>query len=281
MLGFLYKNRVGRLIRLIFTHRWISSVAGFLADSRMSRFFIKPFIKRYKIDISEYEVPARGYTTFNEFFCRKLKPNKRTIDSGPDSVISPADGNILVIEKLSPESSFFVKESKFDLEVFLQDKELAKEFQEGCLFLLRLAPHDYHRFHFPFDSVSSEPKVINGKFESVNPIVYQSGIQPLTENERHLIILNSEKFGKVLFLPVGAMMVGKINYSFKPGKFYKKADEFGCFAFGGSSIVMIFSKGVVAPNQAFIQNSFMNKETGIKMGLCVAKHYKNAQNLSN
>ncbi len=271
MLGFLYKSRVGSLIRLVFVCRWFSWSAGFWADSKVSSFFIKPFIKRYKIDMSECEVPEGGYKTFNEFFYRKLKPGTRQIDLNPNNVISPADCKLLVIERLSSESSFFVKTCKFDLENFLQDKELANAFAEGTLFLFRLAPENYHRFHCPFDCVPGQPKIINGKFESVNPIVYKSGVQPLTENERHLIVLNSDIFGKVLFVPVGAMIVGKIKYSFKPGEFYKKGDELGFFAFGGSSIVMIFKKGAVVPNQAFIQKSLQNQETEIKMGQGVGK----------
>lgn len=271
MLVFLYTNKFGKIVRVLLTWRWLSSVSGFWADSKISRFFINSFIKSYKIDMSEYEIPADGYKTFNEFFYRKLKPGARLIDLNPNSVVSPADCSLLVIERLNSESSFFVKESKFNLEAFLQNKNLASEFVQGTVFLFRLAPHNYHRFHFPFDCVANQPQRIKGKFESVNPVVYKSGVQPLTENERHLIILNSEKFGKVLFVSVGAMLVGKVVETYDSTKFHKKGDEVGYFAFGGSSIVMIFQKGVVAPDGVFSQNSLQNQETVVKMGQIVAK----------
>jgi phosphatidylserine decarboxylase len=82
--------------------------------------------------------------------------------------------------------------------------------------------------------------------------------------------LNSEKFGQVLFVPVGAMLVGKIVETYQPDKFYKKSDEIGYFAFGGSSIVMIFKKGSILPIENFIQNSLHDHETRVSMGQCIA-----------
>ena len=271
MLNFLYKNFIGRRIRLPFTHTFFSKIGGSIADSSVSRHFIKSFIKRNKIDMSDYVVPDGGYPTFNEFFYRKLKPNKRLIDTDSDSIISPADSKLLVIPEINAQAYFFVKTCKFDIESFLQNKDLASEFVGGTVFLFRLAPKNYHRFHFPFDCVASQPQLIKGKLESVNPIVYKSGVQPLTENERHLIILDSEKFGKVLFVPVGAMLVGKVVETYDPEKFHKKGDEIGYFAFGGSSIVMIFKKGVVTSDETFSQNSLHDRETEVRMGHRVDK----------
>jgi phosphatidylserine decarboxylase len=101
-------------------------------------------------------------------------------------------------------------------------------------------------------------------------VVYKSGVQPLTQYERHLIILNSEKFGQVLFIPVGAMLVGKIVETYQPDKFYKKSDEIGYFAFGGSSIVMLFKNGSIIPNEIFIQNSLHDHETQVSLGQAIA-----------
>lgn len=266
MLNFFYKNFIGRFVRLPFTCLFFSKIGGSFANLKLSRYFIKSFIKRNKINMSDYVVPDSGYQTFNEFFYRKLKLNKRIIDSDLNSVISPADSKLLVIPEINAQTYFFVKTCKFDFEKFLQNRALANEFYGGTMFLFRLAPENYHRFHFPFDCIASQPKLINGKLESVNPIVYKSGVQPLTENERHLIILDSEKFGKVLFVPVGAMLVGKITETYDSEKFHKKGDEIGYFAFGGSSIVMIFKKGVITPDENFIQNSLHDRETAVRMG---------------
>jgi len=221
--------------------------------------------------MSEFIIPEGGYKTFNEFFYRKLKPKTRVINFDENVVTSPADCNVFAIQELSEDSTFFVKNCKFDISRFLKDDDLAATYKNGTLLLFRLAPQDYHRFHFPFDCVPGAVKSLHGKLESVNPVVYRSGVQPLTENERHLTTLNSQNFGPVQFIPVGAMVVGKIVETFTPNSFYTKADEAGYFAFGGSSIVMLFKKDVIKITDEILQNSQNNIETSIKMGQSVAQ----------
>lgn len=271
ILNFLYKNKIGRIIRPILTIRIVSKIIGWTADRSVSRFFIKPFIKKHQIDMSKFIEPSDGYKTFNEFFYRSLKPGSREIDTNYNNVISPADSKLFAIQELKDYSTFFIKECKFNLAKFLKNEILAEEYKSGTLLLFRLAPTDYHRFHFPFDCIPGNIEIINGKFESVNPTVYKSGIQPLTENERHLIKLNSEIFGQVLCVPVGAMFVGKIHATFQPNEEYKKGTEMGYFAFGASSLVMIFKPSLIKINETILQSSANNIETQVKMGQAVAR----------
>lgn len=277
MLNFLYQNKIGKTIRTLLTKQFVSKLLGWAADRSFSRHFISSFIKTHKINMIEFIIPEGGYKSFNEFFYRKLKPGTRTINFAEGIVTSPADCNVFAIQELSEDSTFFVKNCKFNIYRFLQDQALAETYKNGTLLLFRLAPQDYHRFHFPFDCVPSQIKIIHGKLESVNPIVYKSGIQPLTENERHLISLNSHIFETVLFVPVGAMVVGKIVETFTPNLFYIKGTETGYFAFGGSSIVMLFKKDIITVADEILQNSEKSLETSIKMGEFVAQKY----NLSN
>jgi phosphatidylserine decarboxylase len=271
MLNFLYKNKAGKIVRRIFTNKAASKIVGIEADSKISRKQIKPFIKKNKINMDEFLVPEGGYKTFNEFFYRNLKPGTRTIDSNENVISSPADCHSYVIPKLTAESTFFVKECKFDLKKFLKDKKLAKEYENGTLILFRLSPADYHRFHFPFECTPGKANHIKGNYESVNPIAYESGVQPLTENVRRLIILKSKNFGQVLFVEVGAMFVGKIHETFKPNQKYKKGDEAGYFAFGASSLVLLFKPNTIQINDELLQNSQDYKETEVKMGQAIAK----------
>ena len=134
------------------------------------------------------------------------------------------------------------------------------------MMLFRLAPYDYHRFHFPVDCFATKSKNINGILESVNPIVYKSGIQPLTENERQIIILKNDVFGEIVVVLVGAMFVGKIVQTYLPDKNYKKGEEIGYFEFGGSSIVVLVKKDALKIKENFIKNSQEGFETEVKMG---------------
>lgn len=64
-----------------------SQTQGKHFDDPASVSHIGPFIKTYKLDLTELlEENVTKYGTFNEFFYRKLKENARPIDSKDDPV---------------------------------------------------------------------------------------------------------------------------------------------------------------------------------------------------
>ena len=129
---------------------------------------IVPFIEEAEINISEAKKKVEEFTSFNDFFYRELKAGARKIDYSEDVLISPADGKILAYENIKDKDKFFVKGDKFSLEEFFRDKELAKKYEDGVFVIIRLAPVDYHRFHFPADGNISESKLIDGWYYSVS-----------------------------------------------------------------------------------------------------------------
>ncbi len=271
-LHFLYKNTVGKIVRSCLTKPWASSLAGWMCDKRFSAYYIKPFINTYAINMHESENPIAHFKTFNEFFIRRLNPTARPFDNHPATVISPADGTLMVIENISQNMLFPVKESKFDLTTFLGDQKLAQEFEGGTLLLFRLAPWDYHRFHFPITCTPSKATRIKGIFESVHPLAYFSGIQPLTQNERHLTLLKTDHFGEVAMLSVGALFVGAIKETYIADSKHKKGDEAGYFCFGGSTIVLVFKKNTLKIKPEYIQSTKKGIETPLKMGTTIGYH---------
>lgn len=270
-LNFLYNNYLGSIIRKVIHKKFISQVLGWYQDSWLSKFKIKPFIKKYNIKMSDFLLSADQFKSFNDFFIRKLKPGVRPILDDKTAVISPADSKLLVISDVSLGVDFFVKNKHFNLKTFFQNELFTQKYKNGLMLIFRLAPSDYHRYHFPFDCFAGNSKIINGILESVNPIVYKSGVQPLYENERQLIMLNSDLFGDVAFVSVGAMFVGKIVQTYEPNKNYKKGDEIGYFEFGGSSLVMLFEKDKIKIKQLFLNNSAQGYETEVKMGQIITE----------
>lgn len=271
-LEFIYLTWIGQKIRNVFAKKKIiSQIYGMYQNSFLSKRKIKSFVERHKINVAELKKPLSEFSSFNDFFIHKLKAGSRKINQNENNVISPCDGKLFVIPNISISNTFFIKNKKFTLDKFLNNRELAKKYKEGAMFIFRLAPYDYHRFHFPFGCISSSPKTISGNFESVNPLVYKLGLNPLIENERQLVILNSNKFSKVVFVTVGALLVGKISFSYDHNKKANKADEFGFFEFGGSTIVLLFKKDVIKIPSRFIINSQKNYETEVRMGQIVAE----------
>ncbi len=266
LMSFVYTHKLGNYIRPILTKKFISSMYGAYQNSIFSKHLITPFVHKHHINMEEFEQPKKGYRSFNDFFIRKLKPGIRSIDQSPKKLISPADSKLFVIPKLTQNSTFFVKQLPFNLETFLCDQKLANEYEHGTMLIFRLAPYDYHRFHFPAAGTPETPAVIKGKLDSVNPLVYKAGFQPLLSNERHIITLQTQDFDTILMVPVGAMLVGKIVETYTPQKAVNKGDEAGYFAFGGSTVVLLFRHGAIKIKEDFIQNSSQGFETVVKMG---------------
>lgn len=255
---------------LLTSNKWASVVAGSLANTRLSSWYVPRFVKHYNLQESDFENPLKSYKTFNEFFVRKLKPGVRSVTLEENEVASPADGAVLVIEHIGESTAFPIKGVTFDLENLLKNKALAQEFHGGTAFVIRLAPWDYHRLHFPLSGVPTVHSVIHGKLESVHPFVYSCGIQPLTVNERHLTLFKTAWAGTVALIPVGALFVGAITETYTPNKFYNKGDEMAYFSFGGSTIVVLFKKDTITVSQEILERSAQGKETPVKMGQSIA-----------
>ena len=273
LLCYLYdkKNFFARIV-LFFIARisMFSHLYGLWQKRTASKEKIAPFVKDFFIDSSEFEKPLSEFISFNDFFIRKLKKTVRPVDQDPSVCVMPADGRCLVIENIDLSDGFYVKGEKFTLSSFIKNKTLIEKFSGGSLAIIRLAPVDYHRFHFPFDCFAHTPALINGPLFSVNPIALKNNISILSKNKRMITELDSEIFGRVLYVEIGATNVGSIHQTFEIG-IYKKGEEKGYFSFGGSSIVLLFEKEKIRFDQDLIDASNKKMETKVKEGTSLGK----------
>ena len=266
----LYKSQIGKLILPVATRPFVSKLIGSYHDTQFSRRHIKPFIKKFNINMAEAEEPnPEAYRSFNHFFTRKLKNKARPICSQPESITSCADGALLVIENISKLNRFPVKNISFSLETFFNNPKLAKKYYGGTVLVFRLAPWDYHRFHFPATGTPSRPQRIKGGYDSVDHAAFGPR-QPLHTNERQLFSLSTEKFGTIMIAPVGALCVGKIIHTYIPQQLQNKGAECGYFCFGGSTVVLVFEKNSITIRADILKNSACGKETLVKMGEAIA-----------
>ena len=257
-----YGNPLGRLAQWLLIRRWIVSAwYGRRMDTLSSSLKIKPFIEQYGLDEGEFAESVDDYNSFNEFFYRKLKPDARPIDAANDSVVFPADGRHLAFADITAESNFFVKGQSFDLAIFLGDADLAKRYEGGSMILSRLCPVDYHRFHFPCEGNPCPPRFINGWLYSVNPIALVTRPSIFWENKRVVTAIESPSLGQVQFVDIGATMVGSIRQTYTPGETVAKGEEKGYFAFGGSSVAVLFEKGRVEFDADLLENTVNGFET--------------------
>ncbi len=243
-----------------------SRMAGRWAHSKKSRRYIPRFIEKYSINTDEIAQPVESFNSFNDFFIRKLKPEARSLSADPRAILSPADGSALVMQNITQNTLYPTKKVSLSTEKMLQNKALAQKFDGGTAFVIRLAPWDYHRFHFPLSGLPGKARVVAGRYESVSPAVYQAGIQPLEVNERHIIIYQPDKTSTVAIILVGALFVGSIVETYTPGLPYKAGDEMGYYEFGGSTIVLLFQKDTITVMPEIVADSAQGKETPVKMG---------------
>ena len=227
---------------------------------------VSPFIEKYGLDPEDFAESPDSFASFNEFFYRKLKPAARPVDADESSVVFPADGRHLGFPKASAIDGVFVKGQKFDLPRLLGDAELAARHADGALVLSRLCPVDYHRFHFPVAGTPGETRMIDGPLFSVSPIALRRRLEFLWTNKRTITRLNTERFGTVLLLEIGATCVGTIRQTFQSGQPVAKGQEKGYFAFGGSSTITIFEPGAVTLAADLVGNSSRQIELYARVG---------------
>eukprot|EP01113_Clastostelium_recurvatum_P032709 TRINITY_DN4235_c0_g1_i1.p1 TRINITY_DN4235_c0_g1~~TRINITY_DN4235_c0_g1_i1.p1 ORF type:complete len:575 (+),score=184.18 TRINITY_DN4235_c0_g1_i1:53-1726(+) len=237
-------------------------------DDPKSKKEIPGFIAFHQLNVDEMLDPLDSFKNFNEFFYRKLKPSARPISSPEDPrvAVSPADCRINVFPVIDEATRVWIKGRHFTLSNLLLDEDLAKKYEGGSLVIARLAPQDYHRFHLPVDGQLASNAPYDGTYYTVNPIAIREQIDVYTENKRMRTTIHSPQFGEVLYMAVGATMVGSINITSQQGAQIKKGDEHGYFAFGGSTVLVLFEKGTIRFDEDLVLNSVKPIETLIKMG---------------
>ena len=262
-LVWLYYNPIGEAtLWALAKRKLVSTIYGNMMDRTSSAKKIHPFIEDFDIDMSVAQ--KQEFNNFNDFFTRKLKDEARPIDTSSNIVVSPADGKILAYTDIS-NSDFIIKGKRFDVSSFLDNPDLAQKYHDGSLLIIRLAPFDCHRFHFPVSGNLSPNKKIDGDYYSVNPFALRKKAEIFCLNKREYTILSNPLFGDVIMAEVGATLVGSIEQTFK-GSSVNKGEEKGYFKFGGSTVVLLFEKSKILIDEDLLINTAKGYETTVKMG---------------
>ncbi|MDE6501576.1 MAG: phosphatidylserine decarboxylase [Ruminococcus sp.] len=257
----LYCTFSGRLLLKILTAPVISKTAGKLMDSPFSIIFIKIFIKNHNIDTSQYVM--KKFRSYNEFFTRKVKPEKRPIDYRENHLISPCDAKLSVY-RINRNSIFKIKNSLYRVADLLANDFMARRYDGGYCFIYRLEVDDYHRYCYIDSGLKTDNIFIKGELHTVNPIALKK-YNIYKRNAREYTVLHTDNFGDVIQIEVGALMVGKIcNYHGK--HYFTKGEEKGMFQFGGSTIIQLFEKNRICPDMDILRNTKNGFETVVYYG---------------
>lgn len=122
-----------------------------------------------------------------------------------------------------------------------------------------------------------ESKLIEGQYYTVNPMAIRAGhISVFSENVRSVTYIDSDHHGRVAYVCIGAMLVGSIVLTSKKGERVKRMDEHGYFAFGGSTIVLLFPPTTERGKSLhwdgdLVRNSSDQMETLVKVGMRIGR----------
>jgi phosphatidylserine decarboxylase len=250
-----------RILRLIPRER-ITRALGHLTDARVPQAVLNPVLKiysrAYNVDMSEAVEPAEGFATFNEFFTRRLRDGLRPIDPDPDVIISPSDGRLDDAGDIDEGRTFVVKGQRYDAAELLGSASDAEQYAGGRYVVVYLSPRDYHRVHSPADGRIHKVRHLPGTLFPVNEFGVKHVPLLFAKNERVAMFLETEQYGSIAVVMVGAMVVGRITLSFdgppRPSlngpvveRWYdeetlpaiRKGDELGAFQLGSTVVLLL------------------------------------------
>lgn len=270
---FLYGSPVGKIINPLVTSKFFSQCYGYLQDAPASSNKVRPFIEKFNIDIGQYEPGTRPaidikdtYRTFNEFFIRQFKKGKRPFVQESSRMGAFAEARYVGFSAMDDSSVYPVKGKHLHARDLIANDEVYKDFEGGPLMIARLCPVDYHRYHYPDAGRVLTHFPIKGIFDSVNPIALKMKSKIFIKNERYCSILETENFGKIAYIEVGATCVGKIIQSHQWTDEFRRGEEKGYFLFGGSTVIILGQKGLWKPSADILENTSKGIETYLHLG---------------
>ena len=264
-LRFAYETLLGRTLwSVLFGSRAVSAWMGRRYDAPRSKKDIAALASIPGCRWEEAEKPLADYASFNDFFTRRLKPGARPVGEG---LVSPADGRLRLYLDADADRPFPLKGATRSLRTVFDGAAPAGRYD---IAVVRLAPVDYHRFHFPCDcATEAGVRTIPGKYHSVNPIALVRCPDVYADNERQIVKCRAA-FGDFWLVDVGAFGVGTIVQTFA-GAQHAKGDEKGYFKFGGSTVILIAPAGAVAFDADLVRNSSESLETRVLCGETIGR----------
>ena len=194
--------------------RWVGHLADLPLPGPLLRAVIRAYSRFYSVDWSEVAEPLEAFSTFNAFFTRRLRDGARAVSGGP-CVVSPSDSRLSAFGSIPVDGRLEqIKGRTYSIEALLGSAEDAALFREGVYATLYLSPSMYHRVHSPVDGRIRSWRYLPGRLFPVNSLAVRSVDGLFTVNERVAVFLETNAFGPVALVLVGATNVGRITLGF-------------------------------------------------------------------
>lgn len=280
-LTFLYGNVLGRLLlKYVAAAPWFSRWQGKRRDRPESKDDILPFLEENHIDLSDGGYGPGWhldeFLTFNAFFARQrnyeayyaaLRKNGLLADLDAEHPQLPAVADArLSVCPVDPDLTIPVKQSVYTLPELLgkDHRHLDLEtFEGGYCLIFRLGVDDYHRYVFPDRGRLLDRYFLPGELHTVRPVSERYRV--FARNARSVSILDTDHFGPLLQVEVGAMLVGHIVEHPLKTLTFDALQEKGYFEFGGSTILLVTGPEV-AIDPDLLEASRQGHEVRVRLG---------------
>lgn len=231
--------------------------------SPLSRKMIPKYIKKHSIPMQDFQ--KQEYRSFAEFFSRRKQFS--ITDPAPSHFTSPCDGWLSAYPVL-PDSSFAIKGSYYRLCDLIENEELAKTYSGGLCLIFRLTASDYHHYTFVDNGYMNKNHLIEGALHSVQPIAC-AAFPVYRLNRRCWTLLDTDNFGPVVQIEVGALAVGGIVNESEETAF-RKGDTMGHFELCGSTIVLLIQKDQIELRPEIKTATEAGQEFRVTQGMRIA-----------
>lgn len=245
-----------QLIRLLPRVR-LSQAVGRLCDRQLhpqvSKVVALAYTKAYRVNMEEALVEG-AFPCFDAFFTRRLRSGVRVVSE--DGVVSPADGLLSAAGSVTRDCRIRVKEQDYAVSELIGSSDDAKRYLGGSFIVVYLSPRDYHRVHSPVVGKLTSLRAIPGDLFPVNSIGERYVRDLFVRNNRVAFNIETNAYGSVNMVMVGATIVGRIGVSalddkspapgltrFTPPVDLSCGDEVGVFHLG-STVVVLFEPGL-------------------------------------
>ena len=261
-LRFLYENKKGRGLLKIAASRPLSRLAGRFMDSPLSKPLIRPFAAKNGIQMADYM--SMDYGCFNDFFCRPIRKELRPVPEEGSAFMAPCDG-LLSAYRITDGLVLPIKQSRYTIPELLGNDPAAADFQDGVCLVFRLCVQHYHRYVYADAGTILTKRYLPGELHTVRPIAL-TALPVFTRNCREYTIMETQNFGRLAQIEVGAMLVGRVENYKGAGVSFRRGEEKGRFLYGGSTVVVLLEKDRVELDAELFENTDNGLETPVKLG---------------
>ena len=199
-----------------------------------------------------------GFTSWNDFFSRRLVEGARPIASPDDDavIVSACESTPYGLRtdvKLRDE--FWLKGQPYSLHDMLHNDPDVAEFTGGTVYQAFLSATDYHRWHSPVAGTIVRAHVVDGTYYSEADSVGENATESPNSQSylahvatRAIILIRADNaaIGLMAFVAVGMSDVSSCVIDVQPGQHVAKGQETGYFQFGGSTHCLVFRPGIIS-----------------------------------